>query len=176
LRGCGWGALLLTGASAVFAQDAPRSQAASQPPQPATPQPDTPPRVKPAPLPPDLVKAFVVSAHRDLDGTRQLLEEHPTLLNATWDWGGGDFESAIGGAGHMGRRDIAELLLSRGVRMDIFVATMLGRLDVVKATLTAYPGVIEGRGPHGLTFLHHAGQGGEPAREVLDYLQGVGAR
>jgi hypothetical protein len=32
------GALLLTGASAVFAQDAPRSQAASQPPQPATPQ------------------------------------------------------------------------------------------------------------------------------------------
>jgi len=34
-----------------------------------------------------------------------MLSEHPTLLNAEYDWGAGDFELAIGGAGHMGRHD-----------------------------------------------------------------------
>jgi ankyrin repeat protein len=82
---------------------------------------------------------------------------------------------AIGGAGHPGRRDIAEYLLSRGSRMDIFVATMLGQLDIIKATLTAYPSLITSRGPHGLTLSHYAEKGGEQARAVLEYLRSAGA-
>ena len=59
--------------------------------------------------------------------------------------------------------------------MDLFVAAMLGRLDVVKSTLTAYPALIRSRGPHGLSLLHHARQGGAQGRDVLDYLLSLGA-
>ena len=63
-----------------------------------------------------------MAAHGDLEKTKAMLAETPSLLNATWDWGGGDFEMAIGGAGHMGRRDIALFLISQGGRFDLFVA------------------------------------------------------
>jgi len=130
---------------------------------------------KPDPLPPDLVKDFVVKAHANLDGTKSLLAEQPTLLNATWDWGGGDFETGLGGASHVGSRDIAEFLISQGARMDLFTAVMLGRIDIVKPVVSAYPALLQSRGPHGLSLLHHARKGGDPAREVLDYLQRLGA-
>ena len=132
-----------------------------------------PPR--PDPLPPDLVRDFVGKAHTQLDATKTLLAQHPALLNATWDWGGGDFETGLGGASHMGSRHIAEFLISRGARMDLFTAVMLGRLDIVTAMLSAYPALLQSRGPHGLTLLHHAREGGDPAREVLSYLQRLGA-
>jgi len=117
----------------------------------------------------------VGKAHTQLDATKALLAEHPSLLNATWDWGGGDFETGLGGASHMGSREIAEFLIGKGARMDLFTAVMLGRLDVVTPTLAAYPALLQSRGPHGLTLLHHAREGGDPAREVLDYLQRLGA-
>lgn len=133
------------------------------------------PPVRPAPMSPDLVKDFVSKAHTKFEATRALLAEYPTLLNATWDWGGGDFETGLGGASHMGSREITEFLIGQGARMDLFTAVMLGRLDIVKPMLTSYPALRESRGPHGLTLLHHARTGGEPAREVLDYLTRLGA-
>lgn len=127
----------------------------------------------PAALPRDLVRAFVGVAHGDLPEVQRLMERTPTLLNAAWDWGAGDFETAIGAAGHMGRRDMAEFLLARGARMDLYVAAMLGRLDLVKGQLDAYPDSLSGRGPHGLTLLHHARQGGVAAAAVVTYLQSL---
>lgn len=138
-----------------------------------TPQAPVPP--KPDPLPAALVREFVIKGHGDLAATKELLEEHPQLLNACWDWGGGDFETALEGAGHVGSRDCAQYLLSKGARLNIFAATMLGRLDIVKATLTAFPDLIRSRGPHGLTFLHHARKGGADAEPVLAYLVSLGA-
>jgi hypothetical protein len=129
----------------------------------------------PDPLAAALVKEFVGKAHSNFEGTKALLAEHPALLNATWDWGGGDFETGLGGASHMGSRDIAEFLIGRGARMDLFTAVMLGRLEIVTAMLTAYPALVRSRGPHGLSLLHHAREGGEPARAVLDYLGRLGA-
>ena len=137
--------------------------------------PGQPPPKRPDPLPPAMVQDFVRKAHADLPGTRALLAEQPALLNATWDWGGGDFETGIGGAGHMGNRDIAEFLIGQGARFDIFVATMLGRLDIVKTLLTAWPALVQSRGPHGITLLRHARAGGDAAKEVADYLQSLGA-
>ena len=95
------------------------------------------PPPKPEPLPPNLVRDFVGKAHTQFDATRALLAQHPALLNATWDWGGGDFETGLGGASHMGSRDIAEFLIGQGARMDLFTAVMLGRLDIVTPTLSA---------------------------------------
>ena len=59
------------------------------------------------PLADELVKEFVGAAHGNLARVEEMLKDQPRLVNAVWDWGGGDFESAIGGAGHMGRADIA---------------------------------------------------------------------
>jgi hypothetical protein len=118
-----------------------------------------------------LVEAFVRAGHVDLDRTKALLAQEPGLLNATWDWGGGDWETALGGAGHMGRKDIALFLISSGARMDIFQAAMLGRLDIVKAMLTAFPNLANSKGPHGITLMTHAQKGGEEAVAVVRFLQ-----
>jgi hypothetical protein len=130
---------------------------------------------QPPPLNSELVRDFVAKAHGDLDGVTELLDAEPTLLNASWDWGGGDWETGLGAAAHMGRRDIALLLLERGARMDVFAAAMLGELEIVRAMLAAFPALRQARGPHGIPLLDHAKAGGEEAREVLALLEGHAA-
>jgi hypothetical protein len=130
---------------------------------------------RPAPLSPELVLDFVRSAHRDLDRVKELLDKEPNLLNATWDWGKGDFESGIGAAGHMGLTEMAEYLISKGARMDIFVATMLGKMDIVRPVLDAFPNLKTSKGPHGISLLAHAEKGGEKAKSMLEYLKSIGA-
>ena len=121
----------------------------------------------------DLVEAFVGNAHGDLNRVRELIEQTPALVNAAWDWGGGDWETALGAAAHMGRRDIAEFLLERGARLDLVAAAMLGQLEVVKAILQAYPAVAHAPGPHGIPLLRHAFAGGEAALPVAEYLRSL---
>lgn len=140
---------------------------------PVVPKPAAP---KPPPLESALVREFVGAAHGDLEKTRTMLEAEPGLLNATWDWKAGDFETALGGAGHMGRRDIAEYLIAQGARIDLFVAAMLGELGVVRAILDARPGLARSKGPHGITLIAHAKAGGDRAVEVLRYLEALEAR
>src|SRR2546423_12933641 len=92
------------------------------------------------------VQAFVRDAHGDIDAVRSALVEDPTLANAAWDWGDGDWESALGAAGHMGRRDIAELLLAHGARLDLFFAGVLGGLGIGPAVLAGPPRVAKRAG------------------------------
>lgn len=120
-----------------------------------------------------LVEEFVGNAHGNLQRVQELLAQEPALVNATWDWGGGDFETALGAASHMGRRDIALFLLDRGARLDIFAAAMLGRLEVVKAALEAFPEALHTAGPHGIPLVTHAEMGGTEAKTVLEYLQSL---
>ena len=105
-----------------------------------------------------------------------MLAAQPGLLNATWDWGGGDFETAIGGAGHMGRKDIAGWLIEQGARIDIFVAAMLGRRDIIEPALKAFPNMVHSRGPHGITLLRHAKAGGVENNELAAWLESLGAK
>jgi hypothetical protein len=118
-----------------------------------------------------LVQEFVLKAHSDLDAVRNLLETEPQLVNAAWDWGGGDWETGLGAAAHIGRREIALFLLDRGARMDVFAAAMLGETEIVRAILTAHPSLRDAPGPHGIPLIKHAEAGGEQAREVLEFLQ-----
>ncbi|MGZ9224325.1 MAG: hypothetical protein ACXW4M_02090 [Anaerolineales bacterium] len=53
---------------------------------------------KPAALETTLVQEFVIAAHGNLERTQELLAQESGLINACWDWGGGDFETALGGA------------------------------------------------------------------------------
>jgi hypothetical protein len=129
---------------------------------------------KAPPIDPELVAEFVLKAHGDLGVVKQLLEREPTIVKAAWDWGGGDWETALGAAAHVGRRDIAEYLLEHGARMDVFAAAMLGETEIVRAMLEAQPTLRDARGPHGIPLLAHAEAGGERAGKVLDLLQAVG--
>lgn len=122
---------------------------------------------------PSVVREVVGVAHRDLDRLTELVDPHPELANAAWDWGFGDWETALGAASHVGRADIARYLIEKGARPDIFTAAMLGQLDVVKGFLTMSPGIQDRRGPHGIPLLAHARAGGDAAESVLDYLQSL---
>src|SRR5437763_5228759 len=105
-------------------------QAADDPPKPAGPMPveapferDYPaPGFKPSWKKPQinrlLVQDFVIFAHSDLEMTKKLLEKEPALINSTMDWGAGDWETGLGGASPMGRRDLVEFLLEKGHRVD----------------------------------------------------------
>jgi hypothetical protein len=117
------------------------------------------------------VQAFVAGAHGDLDVVRSLLEEEPALVNAVWDWGGGDWETGLGAAAHMGRRQIALYLLEHGARLDLFAAAMLGYFEVVTAILSDFPEMREALGPHGIPLVEHARVGGADARAVLELLE-----
>jgi hypothetical protein len=123
-----------------------------------------------------LVQDFVGNAHGDLDRVKQLLEQEPALVNSTWDWGGGDFETGLGAAAHMGRRDIALYLLEHGARLDLFAAAMLGNLEIVRATLETYPNVIAIPGPHGIPLIAHAQAGGLEAVQVYEYLDSLASQ
>ncbi|WP_169085760.1 ankyrin repeat domain-containing protein [Paenibacillus sp. PL91] len=119
---------------------------------------------------PELVRDFVGNAHGDLDRVKELLLQEPGLVNAAWDWGGGDWETAIGAAAHMGRRDIAQFLIENGARLDLFAAAMLGKIDIVRAMLADNANLVNARGAHGIPLVVHAQQGGEEAAQVLDLL------
>ena len=160
---------VVTASGIVLVGTAPYSAAIAQ-------QQDKPTKARPEVIKPEIVKEFVGAGHGKFDRTKEMLAEMPSLLNATWDWGGGDFEMAIGGAGHMGNREIAEFLISKGARMDIFVAAMLGKLEIVRAMIAAYPDLKAARGPHGISLLTHAQKGRAESLAVVDYLQSLGLK
>ena len=111
-----------------------------------------------------------------MDKVKELLEEHPTLLNAAQDWGYGDFETGLGAASHVGHKKLVAHFLDKGAQANIFTACLFGKIDIVKAMLNAFPHVLKAKGPHGYTLLHHAEEGGEDAREVKEYLVSLGAK
>jgi hypothetical protein len=151
----------------AFAQSAPTAEPKAA--LPAPPEKNTRP-----PISPDKAKAIVGHAHRSLEEVKKLVSEDPVLVNANWDWGGGDFETALQAAAHTGRREIAEFLLSHNARPDLFASAMLGQLDVVKAAVATNPATASVPGPHGFTLLHCAKQGGANAKAVYDYLIALG--
>jgi hypothetical protein len=133
------------------------------------PPPDSFPRVDLA-----TIETFVGVAHRDAAEVRRMVERQPALARAAWDWGFGDWETALGAAAHTGQREIAELVLAHGAHPTIFSAAMLGQLDVVRAMVAAAPGIQRTLGPHALTLMFHARKGGKDAEPVVSYLESVG--
>ncbi len=121
-----------------------------------------------------MVNEFVRAGHNDLEAVQQMLEETPTLLNATWDWGSGDFETALGGASHMGNRDIANYLIAQGARTDIFTCAMMGKVELVRGMIDQFPALLTSKGPHGISLYTHAVKGGDQAIQVIRYLESKG--
>jgi hypothetical protein len=124
--------------------------------------------------PPELAREMVTVSHYDLNRVKELVEARPSLSRAAWDWGFGDWETALGAASHMGDRPIAEYLISKGGQPSLFSSTMLGHLEVVKGFVAAQPGVQRIRGPHSISLLAHAKVGGQASRHVFEFLQSLG--
>jgi hypothetical protein len=123
---------------------------------------------------PEVVREMVTVAHGNLARVKELVTARPTLARAGWDWGFGDWETAIDAASHVGNRAIAEFLIANGARPTIYTAAMLGNLGVVKGLVESIPGVQRNRGPHGITLLSHAKAGGPAATDVVRYLEALG--
>ena len=161
IEGIAAGAVIASGV--VSAQPSP-SAVSGQPGAPAEPR-------RQPPLAPERVKEFVGAGHGNLPRVRQLLTEEPHLINATWDWGAGDWETGLGGAAHVGNRDMVLHLVEAGARIDAFSLATLGEAESVKALVRSHPATARNRGPHGFTLLYHVGYTGS-----VDLAEAVGGQ
>jgi len=123
-----------------------------------------------------LVQKFVGASHSKMDVVKELLKEHPNLINAAHDWKLGDFETGLGAASHVGYKELAQYLLDHGAQANVFTMALFGRLDILKPMIEFSPSTLNARGPHGFTLLHHANKGGDEALEVKDYLLSQGLK
>jgi len=134
-------------------------------------------------LNPDDVQSVVGASHFNFERVRELVTKRPALARASWDWGFGDWETALGAASHTGQGEIAQLLIGHGARPNHFTLAMFGELDAVKAVIKAMPGIEGIPGPHGISLLDHARSGHgnkrntsehrDKARAVAAYLETI---
>ena len=125
----------------------------------------------------------VGSSHFNFDHVKELVNHRPELARANWDWSFGDWESALGAASHVGRRDIAEYLISQGARPNIFTFAMFGNFEIVKSMIEAIPSLQYTGGPHGISLLRHAKAGlrsknltedqKTSSNELIEYLEEI---
>src|SRR6187549_2969018 len=104
----------------------------------------------------NMASGIVGASHGNFDKVKELVNARPELAGASWDWGFGDWETALGAASHVGRRDIAEFLMAHGARPDIFTYAMMGMQKSVQEIIETVPGIQSHPGPHGITLLQHA--------------------
>jgi ankyrin repeat protein len=112
-----------------------------------------------------VVDELVGNAHGNLERVKELLDEHPDLVNARATWN----ETPIEAATQMGNRKIIDFLIERGAPIDDFTSLVLG---------TASEGVVNQRGIHDLPALYFAAIGGhvDTARQLLSAGADVNAR
>jgi hypothetical protein len=129
---------------------------------------------------PDVVSEVVGVSHFNLDRLKELVEPRPELARATWDWAFGDWETAIGAASHVGRKDIVDYLLTKGARPDIFTFAMLGKYEIVKSIIDYSPSMLHIAGPHGISLLQHVKSGlsdktsdNTDSNKLIDYLSSL---
>ena len=132
-------------------------------------------------IPLEIAAEVVGVSHFKLDRLKELVDPRPELAKAVWDWGYGDWESALGAATHVGRKDIVDYLISKGAVPTIFTFAILGEYETVKTMIEAYGGIQRNFGPHGITLLQHArtglqteGVNKEKSQQLVAYLQALG--
>jgi ankyrin repeat protein len=101
------------------------------------------------------IRDFVIAAHGNLPRVREMLVEHPGLLNVRHQWAEDDSETPIQAAAQVGSRPVVDYLLDHGAPFEICTAAMLGRKDDVQRMLDADPGLIQARGAHGIALMPH---------------------
>jgi ankyrin repeat protein len=123
----------------------------------------------PPEVPQAIVDECVGNAHGNLARVRELVGQHPGVMNARATWN----ETPIEAATQMGNRPIMAFLIERGAPIDFFTACVLGDTDQVRTELAADPGRAGARGIHDLPSLYFAAVGG--SRPVAELLLAAGA-
>ena len=132
-----------------------------------------------------IVNEVVGKSHFDIETVKKLVDKRTELARASWDWSFGDWESAIGAASHVGRRDIVNYLISKGARPTMFTYAMLGAFNIVKGMIELSPNIQQTMGPHGISLLDHAKFGLRmrdkmstdqifESEKLIDYLEKLG--
>ena len=120
-------------------------------------------------LPKELIEEFVGNAHGNFVRVKELLDQHPELLNVSAPWD----ETAIQAATQMGNVPIINYLIERGAPVDIFTAAVLGQREQVQAMVAANPALVKAVGVHGFPLLYFPVVRGQ--REIAAYLLARGA-
>ncbi|HEV8339762.1 MAG TPA: ankyrin repeat domain-containing protein [bacterium] len=124
-------------------------------------------------LSPELIREFVIAGHWNLPRVREMLTEHPDLLNVANEWAPGDTETAIQAAAHAGSAHVAEFLLAQGAPLEICTAAMLGRTDTVEQVLRENADLIRARGAHGIPLIAHAALSGDVGLAQMLFERGA---
>jgi ankyrin repeat protein len=119
------------------------------------------------------IRDFIVAAHGNLPRVREMLIEHPGLLNVRHYWTETDSETAIQAAAQTGSVPVVEYLLSHGAPLEICTAAMLGRKDDVQRMLSVDPSLIGARGAHGIALMPHAALSGNVDLAKMLYERGA---
>lgn len=110
------------------------------------------------------VDDLVGNAHGNLARVKEILTEHPELINETATWK----ETPVDAATQMGDRAIIEYLIEKGAPVDFFTALVLAQVDRAREELGTNPQLVNARGVHGLPPLYFAAIGGSvPAVAML---------
>jgi hypothetical protein len=70
---------------------------------------------------------------------KELLRQEPGLVNAAWDWGGGDWKTALGTAAHMGEKTLHFSFSIKELEWIYLRLPLLGKIDIVRSMLTDNP-------------------------------------
>jgi ankyrin repeat protein len=89
----------------------------------------------------------------DADALRTILAVEPAAATARVEGGDSPLLTAL----YHGRRDLAELMLAHGRRLDAYEAAAVGEVDALRAALDAEPDVVNRLSHDGWTLLHLAG-------------------
>jgi ankyrin repeat protein len=114
---------------------------------------------------------FIIECHFDIETVKRKLGEMPDLANA---YNPETIESALGAAGHIGREDIAELLLANGAKPELAASAMLGQRDVVQAALEKDPKLATSGGAHNIPLAFHVALSGDVV--MMKMLREAGAK
>lgn len=119
----------------------------------------------------DEANQFIIECHFDLETVKRKLAAQPELVRA---YNPETIESALGAAGHIGRADIAEVLLANGAELELAAAAMLGRRDVVRAAIEIDPQAAFSGGAHNIPLAFHVALSGDS--EMMQMLWDAGAQ
>jgi uncharacterized protein len=117
----------------------------------------------------DLIGPCHGSVPGDYDRVQALFEAHPLLVAALNALDPARMEETPqGAAAHLFCREILLYMLSRGVRLDLFMACALGQHDGVGSFLQREPTLANATGAHGIHVLNHAADA-RVARVLLEH-------
>lgn len=112
---------------------------------------------------------FITNCHMNLEAVQDSVTQYPDIVNS---FNPKVNETALGAAGHVGNRPIAEYLLSHGAELELGAAAMLGMKAEVFEFIASDPALLGKGGAHGISIGYHAVLSGDS--EIVQIIWDAG--